>query len=64
MKRFAAVAAGLWLAPAAIGHGPAGGGVGYVSSISGLKPPVVGVLVNVLGGTTTASTGPVTTCRA
>ena len=42
-------AAALALAAAAAAHGPAGG-VGYVSSISGLEPPVVGVLTTVLGG--------------
>jgi hypothetical protein len=46
----AAAGAALVLATAAAAHGPAGGGVGYVSSISGLKPPVVGVLTSVLGG--------------
>jgi len=42
-------AAALVLAASASAHGPAGGGAGYVSSISGLKPPVVGVLTSVLG---------------
>jgi hypothetical protein len=45
-----AVALALGLAATAAAHGPAGGGVGYVSSISGLRPPVLGVLVTVLGG--------------
>src|SRR5215470_7560666 len=45
-----AVVAVLALAPAASAHGPVGGGVGYVSSISGLRPPVLGALVTVLGG--------------
>jgi hypothetical protein len=42
--------AALAIAAAAQAHGPPGGGVGYESSISGLKPRVLGVLVNVLGG--------------
>ena len=51
MRRLVAVVtARLALAPAAVGHGPAGGGICYVSSVSGLKPLVVGVLVTVLGG--------------
>ena len=51
MRRLVAVlAAGLLLAPAAAGHGPAGGGEGYVSTVAGLQPNVLGVLVSVLGG--------------
>ena len=51
MRRLAlAAATGLALTAAASAHGPAGGGVGYVSSISGLRPPVVGVITTVLGG--------------
>ena len=38
------------LAPVAGAHGPAGGGVGYVSTVGGLEPPVLGVIVSVLGG--------------
>ena len=38
------------LAPVAGAHGPAGGGVGYVSTVGGLRPPVLGVIVSVLGG--------------
>ena len=44
------LAAGLALASAAAAHGPAGGGVGYVSTAESLKPPVLGVFVRVLGG--------------
>lgn len=51
MRRLGAVlAAGLLLAPAAAGHGPAGGAQGYVSTVAGLQPNVLGVLVSVLGG--------------
>ncbi len=51
MRRLVAVlGAGLLLAPAAAGHGPAGGGQGYVSTVAGLQPNVLGVLVSVLGG--------------
>jgi hypothetical protein len=51
VRRLVAVAAaGLLLAPAAAGHGPAGGGQGYVSTVAGLQPNVLGVLVSVLGG--------------
>ena len=51
MRRLALAAmTGLALTAAASAHGPAGGGVGYVSSISGLRPPVVGVITTVLGG--------------
>lgn len=45
-----AAAALLLLAPAAAAHGPAGGGQGYVSTVAGLEPNVLGVLVSVLGG--------------
>jgi hypothetical protein len=38
------------LVPPAGAHGPAGGGVGYVSTVGGLQPPVLGVIANVLGG--------------
>jgi hypothetical protein len=51
VRRLVAVlAAGLLLAPGAAGHGPVGGGQGYVSTVAGLQPPVLGVLVSVLGG--------------
>jgi hypothetical protein len=36
--------------PAALAHGPAGGGVGYVSTVDSLRPPVLGVTARVLGG--------------
>jgi len=38
------------LVPVAGAHGPVGGGVGYVSTVGGLQPPVLGVIVSVLGG--------------
>jgi hypothetical protein len=38
------------LVPTAGAHGPAGGGVGYISSVDGLRPPVLGVIARVLGG--------------
>jgi hypothetical protein len=38
------------LNPMAEAHGPAGGGVGYISSVDGLRPPVLGVIARVLGG--------------
>jgi hypothetical protein len=45
------MATGLALAPVAAAHGPTGGGAtGYISTVDGLKPPVLGVLVKVLGG--------------
>jgi hypothetical protein len=51
MRRLgAALAAGLLLAPAAAAHGPVGGGQGYVSTVAGLEPNVLGVFVSVLGG--------------
>jgi hypothetical protein len=51
VSRLAAVAAAaLLVAPPASAHGPAGGGVGYVSSVAGLQPNVLGVNVSVLGG--------------
>jgi hypothetical protein len=49
-KLFAVAGAALVLAPTALGHGPPGGGVGYVSSFSALDPQVVGVFIRVLGG--------------
>jgi hypothetical protein len=55
MTRFAlwpaaAVALALCLTPAASGHGGGGQAAGFHSTVSGLQPPVVGVLVSVLGG--------------
>jgi hypothetical protein len=51
VRRLVAVlAAGLAFVPTAAGHGPAGGGKGYVSTVAGLKPNVLGVFVSVLGG--------------
>ena len=52
VRRLAAVAAaGLALAPAAVGHGPAApAGVGYVSTVASLEPNVLGVSARVLGG--------------
>lgn len=51
MRRLLAVlAAGLLLAAPAAAHGPLGGGQGYVSTVAGLEPNVLGVLVSVLGG--------------
>jgi len=38
------------LDPVAGAHGPVGGGVGYISSVDGLRPPVLGVIARVLGG--------------
>jgi hypothetical protein len=50
MRRLLAVsAAALLLAPAAASHGPAGA-QGYVSTVAGLAPNVLGVQVAVLGG--------------
>jgi hypothetical protein len=49
-RLFAALVAALALASSAAAHGPFGGGVGYVSTVSGLSPPVLGVVVTVLGG--------------
>src|SRR5688572_17371795 len=50
MRRLLGVlAAWLLLAPAAASHGPAGG-QGYVSTVAGLEPNVLGVQVAVLGG--------------
>lgn len=43
------VVAGLLLVPAANGHGT-GSHTGFVSTVSGLEPPQLGVLVQVLGG--------------
>jgi hypothetical protein len=51
VSRLAAVtAAALLAAPAASAHGPAGGGAGYVSTVAGMQPNVLGVNVSVLGG--------------
>jgi hypothetical protein len=36
--------------PPAAPHGPPGGGVGYVSTVESLRPPVLGVTARVLGG--------------
>src|SRR4051794_655239 len=44
------IAAALIVVPASRAHGPVGGGVGYVSSVDGLRPPVLGVIARVLGG--------------
>src|SRR4051794_32741729 len=41
--------AALALVEAAAAHGPTSGASGYVSSVSSLRPPVLRVLVNVLG---------------
>lgn len=49
-RRVAVLVAGLALVPAAAAHGPVGGGQGYVSTVAGLEPNVLGVLVAVLGG--------------
>jgi hypothetical protein len=46
----ASCAIALVAAPAAASHGPAGGGVGYVSTVDSLRPPVLGVTARVLGG--------------
>ena len=43
-----AAAAALVLAPAASAHGGGGAAAGYRSTVTGLKPPVLGVLVAVL----------------
>jgi hypothetical protein len=51
VRRLVAVlAVGLAFVPAAAGHGRAGGGQGYVSTVAGLEPNVLGVFVSVLGG--------------
>ena len=51
MRRLVAVlAVGLAFVSPAAGHGPAGGGQGYVSTVAGLEPNVLGVFVSVLGG--------------
>ncbi len=45
-----ALAVTLATVAAASAHGPEDGGTGYVSTVSGLRPNVVGVFVTVLGG--------------
>ena len=45
-----AAAVALVLTPAASAHGGGGAAAGYRSTVAGLEPPVLGVLVTVLGG--------------